>query len=368
MSDNQDLEIMLEEAFDHYREDRMDQAKSLFDQMLEIDPTHLEALDWRGEIAIQDDEFEIAAECLQKAKDLDEAGFEEYGKLGLAYYELEESRKAVENLKTAINRNGEDLVAHSNLGRALYSFFRSGEQKEAAAIAREWVGRFPDNPDALHMGSAVGGLEPPEQAVEAYVADVFDIFAKNFDDRLAQIDYCAPQLLAGMVKSHRTDDKRPLDILDAGCGTGLCGPLLKPLAARLEGVDLSAGMLEKAAERLLYDELVEAELVSFLNERPGQYELVVAADVLIYFGDLEKVFAATLNVLRSGGRFSFSLEKDPCTENYELQPSGRYSHGQEYVLDTIQAAGFRIISYDQAVLRSEYGQEVNGLIVLAEKP
>ena len=217
------------------------------------------------------------------------------------------------------------------------------------------------------MGAAVGGLTPPDKAVEAYVADVFDVFAQDFDEKLAELGYCAPQLLADLVTAHRPDGATALSILDAGCGTGLCGPLLKPLAIRLDGVDLSAGMLEKAAERDLYDELAEAELVGFLNGRKGQYDLVVAADVLCYFGALEEAFAATYACLEKGGSFAFSLETRPETDRYDLHPSGRYSHGQAYVLDAVRAAGFQVRHYDRAVLRSEYGEEVRGLVLLATR-
>ena len=368
MSKQAKLDNMLEQALDLYRREDLEAAKCLFDEMLALESDHLEALGWRGEIAVQDDEYEIAADCLQRAYDLDPEVFEEYSKLGLAYYELEESEKSVRALVTAIERDGEDLVAHSNLGRALYDYFHSGAEEEARKIARDWVKRFPDNPDALHMGSAVGGLTPPEKAVEAYVADVFDVFADDFDTKLAELGYCAPQLLTDLVKADLGADAKRIDILDAGCGTGLCGPLLETVAARLDGVDLSAGMLEKAAERDLYDHLEEAELVTYLENHTDSYDLVIAADVLCYFGALEEAFAATKSCLKAGGRFTFSLETRPETERYELHPSGRYYHGQAYVLDAVRSAGFDLVSYDQAVLRSEYGEEVKGLIVLASKP
>ena len=143
MTDNQDLERQLAAAMDHYREERYEEAGALYDQVLAADPSCLEALGWRGEIAIQLDEYEVAAHCLQKAHDLDPKGFEEYGKLGLAYYELEESEKSVRALLTAIERDETDLVAHSNLGRALYDYFHGGAEEEAASIARDWVARFP---------------------------------------------------------------------------------------------------------------------------------------------------------------------------------------------------------------------------------
>lgn len=357
---------LLERAMDNYRVGRLEKAKADWEAVLARDPNNYDALEWRGEVGIQQDEYEIAADCLQKCRDLDPERFEEYSNLGLAYYELEEAVKAVECLRKAIEVNPADDVAHSNLGRALYDYFHGGHEVEAAAIAREWAQAFPDNPDAAHMGAAVGGLPAPDKAVEAYVADVFDTFAADFDQKLADLGYRAPQLLVDLIGEDGVDGK--VDILDAGCGTGLCGPLLKPWARRMDGVDLSPKMLDKAEERGLYDHLEERELVEYLHDHADDYDLVIAADVLCYFGALDQAFKATKDALRAGGHFAFSLERaSDWDETYKLHPSGRYSHGETYVLQMVEQAGFDILTKAHEVLRSEYGEDVHGLVVLARK-
>lgn len=366
MSEQLSPSDLLQRAMDHYRVGRMEKAKADYDAILKQDPDNYDALEWRGEIAIQQDEYEIAADCLQRCRDLDPKRFQEFSNLGLAYYELEEAEKAVTCLRKAIEINPEDDVAHSNLGRALYDFFHAGHEVEASTIAREWAEAFPDNPDAAHMGAAVGGLPTPDKAVAAYVADVFDTFAPDFDEKLAELGYRAPQLLVDLVKEEGREGR--LNILDAGCGTGLCGPLLKPWARRLDGVDLSPKMLEKAEGRGLYDVLEERELVEFLTEHRDDYDLVIAADVLCYFGALEQVFAATRDSLKEDGLFAFSLERSQdWSETYKLHPSGRYSHGETYVLQMVEQAGFKLIAHAREVLRSEYGEDVHGLVVLARR-
>ena len=55
------------------------------------------------------------------------------------------------------------------------------------------------------------------------------------------------------------------------------------------GVDLSAGMLERAVARSGYDELHCAELTSWLAEVNEQFDLLFAADTLLYFGDLGRI-------------------------------------------------------------------------------
>ncbi|MTI09591.1 methyltransferase domain-containing protein [Curvivirga aplysinae] len=365
------IELDLETAMDHYREGELDAAKAIYDEILKSHPDNQEALDWRGEIAIQQDEYEIASECLGRSKELYPQDFDENCKLGLAYYELSEAELAVDTLKEAIDLDADDLVSHSNLGKSLYDLYNAGLtiphlKEKAQRIALDWVTKFPEQPDAAHMGAAVAGLPAPERANDAYVADVFNDFAPDFEDKLEELGYQAPKLLHQLLQDQLAPEGQKLSVLDAGCGTGLCGPLLRPWASKLHGVDLSPGMLEKASDKGDYDALDEAELTGFMNDHRMQYELVVAADVFCYFGDLEEIFAASHECLKSNGHLAFSLE---CKKviNYELHASGRYSHAEDYVLNCLRKTGFNLIRKEQAVLRWEYGNEVNGIIVLAQK-
>src|SRR6202011_5820865 len=140
----------------------------------------------------------------------------------------------------------------------------------------------------------------------------FDDFAESFDRNLEELGYRAPQLLFDAVRQSGAL-QRSLDVLDIGCGTGLCGPLLRPFARRLVGVDLSPNMLSKAAARAVYDQLNCAELTQWLAECGQQFGLVVAADVLCYFGDLSAAFANSRAVLAPGACFACSLEALPAS-------------------------------------------------------
>src|SRR5699024_10679782 len=131
-----------------------------------------------------------------------------------------------------------------------------------------------------------------------------------------------------------------LDMLDAGCGTGLCAPLLRAHASHLVGVDLSSGMIEKARQRGGYDELVVAELTAFMQDRPASFDVIVSADTLIYFGDLTPVMHAASQALRPGGRLAFTLEAAADdTAQIVLGPSGRYQHGRDHLLHVLDQAG-----------------------------
>jgi predicted TPR repeat methyltransferase len=244
-----------------------------------------------------------------------------------------------------------------------------GRQNEAVAAYREWLDREPDNPLPRHMLAACGGEAPPARADDAYVREVFDRFAESFDEQLLKnLDYRAPEVLVDALTDVLGAAEGALDVLDAGCGTGLCGPLIRPHARRLDGVDLSSGMLEKARLRGGYDELVAAELTAYLKDHPQTWDVVLSADTLVYFGDLAEVLAATHAALRAGGRVAFTLEAmDVDEDRSELSSSGRYRHTRRYVERVLDAAGFVDISMAASALRKEVGKPVSGWVVVARK-
>jgi predicted TPR repeat methyltransferase len=163
-----------------------------------------------------------------------------------------------------------------------------------------------------------------------------------------------------------------LDVLDIGCGTGLCGPLWRPLSRRLVGVDLSPNMLSKAALRAVYDQLNCAELTGWLAECEQRFHVAVAADVLCYFGDLSAAFKGIASVLRPGGRFACSLEAMPETsaarEPFALLAHGRYQHSRQYLESQLSAAGLILESICTAALRYERQEPVIGLVAVAGLP
>ncbi len=260
--------------------------------------------------------------------------------------------------------------AHDNLSGALYLLHEEGRHEEAARFARLWLRDHPGHPVARHIGAAVAGLDAGERASDAYVRQVFDLFAGEFDDKLlGELGYRAPSLLAEALADAGIAPDGTLDVLDAGCGTGLCGPFLRGLARRLVGVDLSPGMLERAAGRGLYDALEEAELGAFLEARPEAFDLIAAADVLCYFGALDGVLARAAAALRPGGRLAFTVERlGEGGVPWRVGPHGRYAHTESHVRDRLAAAGLSVLRLAPDTLRHESGEPVAGLVVLAARP
>ncbi|WP_224360298.1 class I SAM-dependent DNA methyltransferase [Hyalangium versicolor] len=213
------------------------------------------------------------------------------------------------------------------------------------------------------LEAAETGSTLPSRAAETYVAALFDQYASHFDDKLrSELAYRAPEHVLAAVQE-ALGGRRELAVLDLGCGTGLAGVLLRPFARRLEGIDLSPGMLEQARARGVYDALHPGELHALLEASQGPYELIVAVDVLVYLGALEPLFERVARRLAPGGLFAFTVEKD-TEPGYRLQPTGRYSHHLDYLRACARTVGLTPVVEREAVLRTERGQPVWGHVVV----
>lgn len=244
-----------------------------------------------------------------------------------------------------------------------------GEPEKAVLLCEEWIRLAPDDPIAQHTLAACSGRGVPARASDAYVQQTFDDFARSFEAKLERLQYRAPELVAGALATAGLQKDRTHDVLDAGCGTGLCGPLLAPYARRLAGVDLSPGMLSRAREKQVYDELETGELTHYLETHPDAFDVVVSADTLVYFGALEDVAHAAAACLRPRGRLVFTVEAQPERggDGFTLQPHGRYTHDRDYVLRVLRDAGLGP-DLTEVELRLERGMPVAGLLVTAVKP
>lgn len=283
--------------------------------------------------------------------------------------ETQRVQEAMRHFGTSLELRPDDPKAHRMMGLI---FAHSGQPEKAALAFERWIAAEPDNPQPRHHLAAVTGRNAPERASDDYVSKLFDTFSRSFDERLAFLEYRAPSVVAELLQRLEPVARGDLDVLDAGCGTGLCAPFLAPYARRLIGVDLSGGMLEKARERGGYHALVKAELVGHLQEHPEHFDLVVSADTLCYFGRIDDALAAAGRALRPGGRLIFTVEALPGEPSepsgYRLQMHGRYAHEKRYVEACLASAGLQLTALESVVLRREVGEPVIGWLVAARRP
>lgn len=346
---------------------RFDEAEALYLQALELDPGRLDALNNLGVLLSRRGRPEAAAKVLERVVEL-APGFAD-ARQNLANHYLRSGRFA-----DAVQQCFDGLIVaprSSALRRTLgLAYSTMGLRDRAIEVYRAWLADEPGNPLAAFHLQACTGEDVPERAPDVYVTTVFDSFARSFDAKLAELSYQAPQLVADAVARHAGAPARSLDVLDAGCGTGLCGPRLAPWARRLAGVDLSEGMLRKAHERGVYDELRQGELVAFLRSRAAAWDLVASADTLCYFGRLEAFAGAAAQALRAGGLLVFTVEAHADTDgapDFRLQDHGRYSHRRRYVEQALLGAGLAPLALEGVVLRMEAGRPVDGWLVGARR-
>ena len=345
---------------------RLDEAIHAYRQAIELDPSHANAHSNLGVVLRAKGELAEAEAEYRAAISIDPDHSNAYQNLGVLLNAQDRPAEAARCFSKVITLRPDDPEARRLLAIAHCTL---GEVDKAVRIFEEWLAEEPDSPIARHMLAACSGRDVPARASDAYIERTFDSFAASFDSKLAKLLYRAPELVVEMLARSGVEASKSLDVLDAGCGTGLCGPLVAPYARRLVGIDLSARMLAQATERNVYDDLVHGELTAYLSGCVEAFDVIVSADTLVYFGPLEAVAAAAATALRPGGRLVFTVEEFVGTSRgagYSISTSGRYQHARDYVECALSNASLRA-EVVPAELRLEAGEPVPGLVVVGAK-
>ncbi len=222
------------------------------------------------------------------------------------------------------------------------------------------------------MGAAarmhlLGGLDDVPNLSAAYVRRLFDQYAPRFEDSLVErLQYSVPAAFRRMIDT-AAPGRRFGRALDLGCGTGLVGAAVRDLVDRLDGIDLSPGMIALSARKNIYDRLWEADVGAAMTSI-DRYDLILAGDVLCYIRDLAPVLSAARDALNRGApkcaaMFAFSLEHGDG-DGVALYGGQRYRHGAALVDRLIAANGYTVRSQLRAPIRLEGDGEIIGNIYL----
>ena len=295
---------------------------------------------------------------------LDPGRAEAHNNLGATLQLMESPEAAQASYRRAIELKPELSQPYLNLGRLLQ---QQGKYEAAQACYAQALERGVEPEMFQHLFDAARGARTT-QAPPAYVRATFDGLARQFDRHLVDtLDYRIPELLSNAVRALLPPAQ--MDILDLGCGTGLCGERLRDLARRLVGVDLAPKMLEMARDRACYHELACAEICTYLSEQEGSsFDLVAAADVLIYIGDISELFSEVTRVLRPRGWFAFSIEQPSLScDAYRLEASGRYAQSLAYVRELAGKHGLAECSCSNVAIRKHGTQALPGQLLVLTK-
>lgn len=357
----------------HASNGRVAEATQAYERALELAPGDADLHNNLGALYKAERRFDAARACYEKAIALNPQHINALNNMGLLHAELGDRSGAIRYYVQSLELMPGNPSARRLLGLTYYTL---GKIDEAAEVYRQWLEHEPDQPMARHMYAACTGLNVPERAADDYVEQTFDGFAESFESILNErLAYQAPQLVAGMLARHLPAPQKQHVMLDAGCGTGLCGPLVAPWAATLAGVDLSRGMLDRAQTKGVYNDLYKAELTEFLTLSTGHWDVILSADTLCYFGDLQPAMKAAAQALRPAGWLTFTVEAlegsagDQAHQKpFQIQPHGRYAHSTAHLNQTITEARMTLVEIRQEILRHEGGKPVQGWLVLARRP
>jgi predicted TPR repeat methyltransferase len=282
--------------------------------------------------------------------------------LGQALRDQGQADGAIAAYQRALQLDPGYAEAHASLGTVLQ---QHGRLREATAAYQAAVRLRPESADFRYLLDVATGNPAVTRAPASYIRQVFDAYAPRFDEHLVDtLTYRVPALLVEAVVEAAPG--RIFDVMDLGCGTGLCGERCRSVARYLAGVDLAPRMLAKAAARGIYDRLITGDITPAMREQPDRFDLILAGDVFVYVGDLAEVFSAAACALRAGGILAFSVERLDG-DGFRLLPTGRFAHSLAYIRGLGHAHGLREIRAREAVLRKHGGIDVAGWLVLLQK-
>lgn len=284
--------------------------------------------------------------------------------LGVIEVQLGKLDDAVSYYKNAIKNDADFYDAHYNLG---FIYLIKRDANAATLHFREAQRIRPDDKALKHTIDILAHKKDISQSPPEYVRSLFDSYADHFEPHLKQfLHYQVPQVFLEAMKTVQKEETPIWDILDIGCGTGLTGQAFKPFARSLVGVDLSRKMLDVAAEKHIYDQLFEEDIITFLNDKYDCYDLILAGDVMVYYGDLTQLFASVNKALHAQGFFLFNTEIN-SDEDYTLSESGRFAHSKAYLDKLALQNHFQVIIYKVATMRTQNYQPVLGHLYLLRK-
>ncbi|HKY69416.1 MAG TPA: tetratricopeptide repeat protein [Gammaproteobacteria bacterium] len=347
-------------------QERLLEANTHYQKVLELHPDHLAAMHNLGISLTTLKDFTAAKPLLANVLAKDPNNLNAAYHLGIIEGALGNVESAQSLYQKVIALDPNHGAAHHNLATLFLLQKQSTEALKHYQIAYQLM---PENQTAKHMIAALTGQTDPAGAPLEYVRALFDQYAYNYDQHVQeQLHYQVPFLLRQTLTPYINEIPHPWDVLDLGCGTGLCLPYFNDIAGKIIGVDLSPTMIEVARQKGGYYALHTDDIESHLEKQQNQFDLILAADVFVYFGQLQTIFAKCFRALKTPGFFAFSIETSQETGHpFTLQPSGRYKHHPNYILQLAKDNQFLVKTQQAVSLRRQENSAVEGYLFVLKK-
>ncbi len=339
-----------------FEQEEFEPAEAAFEQALALAPGRPSVLLNLGITRFQRQRFAQAIEPLQQVLAAEPAAPDGWLALARCHMRLGQLPESINSFQTLLAQQPDNGLAWQELGEC---FRLVGDWAQAAHAYQQAMAHGHDTDYTRFLLAAVAPQGEVPQPPSSYVQALFDDYAADFEAHLVgTLGYQGHQAVVRHLPGH---GQQPLGhVLDLGCGTGLCGQLVRPQATRLVGVDLAPQMVDKCRETGLYDELWTGDLHERLAASTHTFDTVLAADVLIYVGALERLFALLAPRMKAGGVWSFSVEAGEPGSGVQLLTSLRYSHAPDYIATLAQQHGFSVLGQHTAPIRHDQRQPVMG--------
>ncbi|KTC97742.1 methyltransferase [Legionella erythra] len=323
-------------------------AVDFFTKALALDNNHLDARNNLAATFMHHDRFENALMHYDVLLKQMPDNIEYLYNSGVAQMALGHLNEAINQFEQLLSLDPQHFAALNNLAAI---FIRLEDKPKAIELLQRALAANPKDLASRHMLSALQGDKSTADTCAPYAANLFNNYALYYDKHMReQLKYTLPLHIEALCREY--DLGHFTKALDLGCGTGLTGDILRPLSRHLTGVDIAAKMLAIAREKAIYDDLVEADIMAFLSSDRQQYDLITAADVLPYFGELKPLFAAVHEHLKPAGYFIFSIEISD-TLPWQLQESARFCHHIDYVERLCQTFGLKRLECQRVIARQQ---------------
>ena len=356
-------------AVEYLKADKADEAAEHNLKALKINPEHAESCHNLAVIYLTQNKLDPALRYWMQALQQEPSNLDYLYNIGVVYNYKGLYTDALIYFKKVLTAEPKHYNAIVNIATI---YLKKYMPAEAKFFYQKALQIKPEDSQTKFMLAALDNSQNKfTSAPEQYVTDLFNEYANTFDEHLTKmLHYKAPEVIYNLLIRHiDIEQKDQLICCDVGCGTGLMGEKLVSHAKELIGVDLAPKMLAKAREKSVYTKLITADVHNYLGSMPEKFDLITAADVMPYFGDIAKVMQAAHKSLMTNGYIIFTCENyaDDNEHNYFLSSNARFSHKQSYVLSVLHALNFKLICNTQEVTRTQAKVDIKCDIYIAQK-
>ncbi|MDA8561819.1 tetratricopeptide repeat protein [Gammaproteobacteria bacterium] len=331
---------------------------------IELDqPFHFETQTNLASCFLNQGKLELSKKHYFKAHELNKDDTQVLLNLGIINMHQNNLNGAINYYQKAISENPNFFDAHNNVAVA---FLANQQTAYALKHFKEAYRIKPQNKELEYTIQVLSENKNLPAAPAEYIKSLFDSYAKHYDSHLINtLEYKIPIIFEKSLGKILNTNKK-LNILDVGCGTGLCSEPFKPIAKKLVGVDLSNKMLAVAAQKKIYDDLINKDTEKFLKETNNSFDLILAGDAFIYTGFLDNIFNLISSTLNTHGLFVFNTEINKESD-FSINISGRFSHKRTYLDKLAEINNFAIISYEACFTRMQNNKPVIGHVYVLQK-